>query len=190
MEIANEFLSHQSFFIRSALLRSSSVFANQVFAIGGIEGVAFRDLNENGTQDSGDPLLTNWNIELIDSTGNVAQNALTDDTRAYSFNGHADGPYVVRQILPTGMSQSVPAFRTGFTGRTVTGDWGYIDAPAGHPDLHGPNRWGQIAPNANGSFQSPIDLPSADAMGLSQVLATHYETTELKKIFNVGPKRA
>ena len=54
------------------------------------------------------------------------------------------------------------------------------------PDLHGPNRWGDIAPDANLFFQSPINLPSAQTTDLSSVLSTRYELTEVETVFNNG----
>ena len=160
--------------------------ASPVLAVGVIEGVAFRDLNGNGDREVGDPLLTKWQIELIDSSGMVAQSTMTDGAGTYQFNNLVDGPYVVRQVLPVGMSQTAPSFRTDFIAGSVTGDWGYIDAPEDHPNLHGPNRWGDIAEDANGYFQSPIDLPSESTTDLSSVLNTHYVDTGLEKIFNNG----
>jgi len=163
------------------------VYAVPVSAMTGvIAGTAFQDLNRNRVQDAGEQVLGNWNIDLIDSTGSVVQTATTNASGDYQFTNLNDGAYVVRQNLRSGWQQTAPSFQTTFTAGTISdSNWGYTADPA-NPTKVLPADWGSIAPDANGNFQSPIDLPSASATDLSQVLETHYTPTVTHEVENNG----
>jgi len=153
---------------------------------GEITGKAFQDNNQNRIQDAGETVLLNWDIELIDSTGSVVQTTQTNTSGVYQFTGLNDGAYVVRQSVPSGWKQTAPSFQTTFTAGPVNNsNWGYT-FDATNPSKVLPANWGSIAPDANGLFQSPINLPSSAATDLSQVLSTHYTPTVTHQIENNG----
>lgn len=149
-----------------------------------IQGHAWNDVDGNGVWNGSESARPGESIELIDAGGSVITSTITAPDGSYSFGNLADGPYVVRVAALPGCAQTYPGFRTTFTAGTVTGDWAYVDDPA--HGLHGPDHWGEIADDANGYFQSPIDLPSAGTTDLGAVITLHYESTSLEAVFSNG----
>jgi protocatechuate 3,4-dioxygenase beta subunit len=110
---------------------------------------AWKDLNENGRQDAGEPGISGVAVELQDCSGNVLRTAVTDGAGKYLFANLTPGNYRVQFILPTGYvftssnvgddasdSDADPAtgvtacvtLNTGQTNRTV--DAGLVETPA------------------------------------------------------------
>ena len=69
-----------------------------------ISGMAFNDLNGNGTQDGAEPAFSGATIELLDSSRNVVDTTTTLANGNYQFSGLADGQYTVKVTVPTGLS--------------------------------------------------------------------------------------
>ncbi|MEX3504797.1 SdrD B-like domain-containing protein [Corynebacterium sp. LK2510] len=69
-------------------------------ANGAISGIAFNDVDGNGTQDAGDEPRAGVNVELIriaeDGTETVVDTVTTDENGAYLFNTVEPGTYAVR----------------------------------------------------------------------------------------------
>ena len=76
-------------------------------ANGSLSGTAFDDINQNGTLDSGEPVLANITITLTgtDSSGNsVNQTALTSSSGTYSFTQLVAGTYTLTATLPSDLA--------------------------------------------------------------------------------------
>lgn len=76
---------------------------------GTICGMKYHDLNGNGVQDSGEPGLANWTIQLLDAAGNVVATVTTDQSGRYCFKEVKPGTYTVMEVQQTGWTQTAPA---------------------------------------------------------------------------------
>ena len=104
-----------------------------------VSGHKFNDLNGNGVHDNGEPLLSGWQIILVDQSGNI-QMTTTDANGNYSFNNLTPGTYTVYEIAQPGWVQTAPA--NGSYTITVTQgqsiqnlDFGNKICEEGQPDL-------------------------------------------------------
>ena len=67
-----------------------------------ISGQAYNDLNENGSEDPGEPGLTGWTIDLFDSAGDLLATTTTDVNGDYSFPDLGPGTYTVQEEVQSG----------------------------------------------------------------------------------------
>ena len=67
-----------------------------------ISGRVFADLNGNNTLDSGEPLLSNVTIYLLDGAGHRIASTTTDGNGKYVFDNLTPGVYGVEEIQPSG----------------------------------------------------------------------------------------
>src|SRR5215471_3015704 len=94
-----------------------------------IRGAVFNDLNANTHRDSGESgiakvtvyLDTNNNKKLDSSE----KRTTTDSSGNFKFTSVSAGAYIIRQILPTGMAQTIPTNEFGIhltlkTGQTIS----------------------------------------------------------------------
>jgi hypothetical protein len=98
--------------------------------VGSISGVKWKDLDKDGVKDAGEDLLSGWTIFLdADNDGILDAGERTDVTDvngAYSFsvtpdankNTAGNDPYIVREVLQSGWTQTAPA--SGFYSVTIT----------------------------------------------------------------------
>ena len=109
--------------------------------LGRVTGTAFVDVNGNGSQDAADGAAGGVTVYL-DANANGTPDAgelsaVTDETGTYAIADVPAGSYTVRDVIPTGATQSVPAARsypvTVAAGATVSpGPFGLI--PPGSTD--------------------------------------------------------
>ncbi len=95
-----------------------------------IAGLAFVDLNKNGSQGSGEGGLEGVVINLDkDANGSIDATTTTDSNGAYSFDSLDAGNYRVRQVTPLGYSQtsSNPSTIHASSGQTFA-DVNFADA--------------------------------------------------------------
>lgn len=98
-------------------------FGNFQFVPGTIQGLKFSDANNNGVRDGGEGGLAGVQIQLTNVTTGVLSTANTDSNGNYRFTNLAPGTYRVREISPSGFSQSTtnPADIVLASGATVSG---------------------------------------------------------------------
>jgi protocatechuate 3,4-dioxygenase beta subunit len=104
-----------------------------------ISGTAFEDFDGNGLKGAGDTGLSGFTVYLDLNTNGVLDgtdvSTTTDANGNYSFNGLADGTYTVREVVPTGWTQtSVASYSaTVSTSQSSTGnDFGQLpNSPSG-----------------------------------------------------------
>ena len=83
-----------------------------------IAGTIFSDDNFDGVQDSQEAGLNGIQVQLFDSSGNIAGTDTTDTSGSYEFSNLAPGPYVVSQVGQSGFVQTSPTFATQTTATT------------------------------------------------------------------------
>lgn len=98
----------------------------QVISQGSIGGFAFHDTNHSGTYDSGEPKLSNWQVQLTQQGYGTPKVATTDENGHYLFTNLCDGTYNVKEIPPTGWTQTAPTDPNGYT-VTITKGNAYTD---------------------------------------------------------------
>ncbi len=92
-----------------------------------ITGTVYDDLNGDGGRDAGEPGMGGVTVQLINpSTGTVIATTLTNPGGGYSFTGLVPGPYVVKEVLPSGFTNTTPNPVTLTTpaGGTAIADFG------------------------------------------------------------------
>ena len=67
-----------------------------------IKGTVYQDLNDNGSQDSGEAGIENVLIQLFDADGNLVREVLTDADGNYCFDDLPPGEYKIREAQPDG----------------------------------------------------------------------------------------
>src|SRR5687768_2826290 len=81
---------------------------------GSISGTVFKDVNSNGSLDSGDPGISGVTVYLdIDASSSItpADTTTTTDTNgAYTFSSVADGTYSIGEVTPAGVVRVGPIF--------------------------------------------------------------------------------
>ncbi|NQE32346.1 DUF4347 domain-containing protein [Microcoleus asticus] len=88
-------------------------FGNFLPQPGTIRGLKFRDTNNNGTQEAGEPGLPNFQIQLTNVVAGTAPapapvTTTTDNSGNYLFANLTPGTYRVREVNQTGFTQSTP----------------------------------------------------------------------------------
>ena len=71
-----------------------------------LSGEVYNDLNGNGTLDSGEPGLSGWTVDLLNSSNQVIATTTTDSNGDYAFTGIGPGTYTVEEVLQTGYVQT------------------------------------------------------------------------------------
>ena len=162
---------------------SSSVANGQAPPPAQIRGAVINDANGNGVIEPGELGLAGWTVELVNAQ-QVIDVAVTDEQGRYEFLNQAPGAYVVRQVVEPGWRQTAPGFRTSIVpSPAVSGEWDYDDNDG--DNAVGPANWPDVAPDAAGDFQSPVDISGATT-DLSRVLTFHYPGGAPHELLNNG----
>ena len=136
---------------------------------GSVSGQKWYDRNSNGVQDTDEPGLNGWLIQLVDASGTVVSSAVTAD-RDLNNDGSIDpqtesglytvavnqGAWRVQEVLPNGWRQTFPdggnslaydldqAHNLRFTGNLFE-NWGGL----GEKWIRGDDQWYFITPAGN-----------------------------------------
>jgi hypothetical protein len=120
-----------------------------------ISGTVINDENGNGTYDAGDNPLASRTVYIDSDNDNVfdagEKSTSTSAVGAFAFTGLAAGTYKVRQLLPSGWSQTTPASGAGISvtvaaNQSVGGKlFGARKTPAGTASI-----WGKVFNDLDG----------------------------------------
>ncbi|MBI5216620.1 MAG: Ig-like domain repeat protein [Ignavibacteriae bacterium] len=89
-----------------------------------ISGQKFKDANNNGAKDDGEPGLSGWTIQLQNTSGGIVASTTTDGSGNYSFAEVTPGvTYRVREVQQSGWVQTTtnPSDITPTAGQQITG---------------------------------------------------------------------
>jgi protocatechuate 3,4-dioxygenase beta subunit len=79
------------------------------FQLVSVIGNVYNDLNGDGIQNAGEPGLEEWEVDLINSGGDVAASVVTDAAGSYSFFNIGPGSYTLQERLQPDWVQTAPA---------------------------------------------------------------------------------
>lgn len=88
--------------VRAALPGSSSVLSVGVYQPDTITGTAFGDINNDQTDDTGDPAIAGAIVTMTDQNGNTYGPITTGSDGSYSFSNLAPGAYTLTFTAPSG----------------------------------------------------------------------------------------
>jgi hypothetical protein len=73
-----------------------------------VSGNVYNDLNGNGFQNTGEPGLANWEVDVKDSGGKVVASAFTDSSGNYTVTGVGPGSFTLSEVVQGGWVQTQP----------------------------------------------------------------------------------
>jgi carbonic anhydrase len=148
-----------------------------------ITGEVWNDINANGIKDNGEPSLNNIEVQLLNFEGSVVA-INTTQNGFYQFNNLTSGPYLVKVNSGPNFFQTAPNTATTAERTPVTGSWDYDNDKT--DGSVGPDQWGEVAPDANGYYQSPINITGVATDNLEEVLDFDYHSTNLTELVDKG----
>jgi SdrD B-like domain len=78
------------------------------FPFATLNGTKYKDVNHNGTNDTGDLAGGGFHFQLMQGTTQIGSDAISDSSGNYSFSNVAPGTYTVHEVVPTGWVQTEP----------------------------------------------------------------------------------
>ncbi len=91
---------YYAFTTQSGLNETGLNFGNFEPAI--FSGVLYNDLNGGGTLEPNDPLLANWTVDLLNSSGGLVATTTSNSSGVYTFGNLSPAVYTIEEITPTG----------------------------------------------------------------------------------------
>jgi len=77
-----------------------------------LDGEVYNDLNGDGLLENGEPGLSGWTVQLLDSSNTMVASTTTDSSGDYSFTGVVSGSYTVAPVAPAGYVPTGPTSGT------------------------------------------------------------------------------
>jgi hypothetical protein len=141
--------------IAAALLPLASVAATPasaagVCASGGVCGTLFKDANNNGIQDSGEPILSTTSVSLVDGNGTTIATIEPNLDGTFEFGPLPPGTYTVAVLIPSGMQVNTSGeVNAGFSVASATLEtanltainFGFVTSAAANPGTGTPGYW-------------------------------------------------
>ncbi|MDD5705243.1 MAG: SdrD B-like domain-containing protein [Kiritimatiellae bacterium] len=72
-----------------------------------IGNLVWEDMNGDGVQNVGEPVLTNVTVQLFDASSNLVATVVTDETGGYAFTNLLPGTYYVHAVSPDGYTNTL-----------------------------------------------------------------------------------
>ena len=89
-----------------------------------VSGQVFDDVNDSGSFNTNDPVLSGWTVNLLNGADQVVQTARTDSSGDFSFSGVGPGTYTVAEVVQSGYNETSSPGTFSLTttgGQDVTG---------------------------------------------------------------------
>jgi methionine-rich copper-binding protein CopC len=86
-----------------------------------ITGQVYNDLNGDGAQEPGEPALSGWTVQLLNSAGKVVATQVTGASGNYSFANIGPGTYTVQEVLQSGWTLTQPGAPGTYTVAATSG---------------------------------------------------------------------
>jgi methionine-rich copper-binding protein CopC/protocatechuate 3,4-dioxygenase beta subunit len=86
-----------------------------------VSGNIYNDLNGNGQQNTGEPALKNWTVDVVDSHGNIVASATSDAHGNYTITGVGPGTFTLQEDVKTGWVITQPTNPTYYQFTTQSG---------------------------------------------------------------------
>jgi hypothetical protein len=96
-------------------------FTANTFVPVSISGNVFNDLNGDGTQESGEPGLQGWEVQLVNSSNTIVSSVVTDSNGNYMIPNVGPGTFTLQEVLQPGYVQKAPAPPGTYTFTTSSG---------------------------------------------------------------------
>jgi protocatechuate 3,4-dioxygenase beta subunit len=91
------------------------------FQLVSVSGNVYNDLDGNGSQGAGEPGLLNWQVDVINSGGNVAASAVTDASGNYTITGVGPGSFTLQEVVQGGWNITQPTSPSHYSFTTSSG---------------------------------------------------------------------
>jgi len=91
------------------------------FQLVSVSGNVYNDLNGNGTRDPGEPGLSHWTVDVLNTGGTVVASALSNSQGDYTVTGVGPGSYTLAEVLQSGWIQTQPVNPTYYSFTTTSG---------------------------------------------------------------------
>jgi protocatechuate 3,4-dioxygenase beta subunit len=91
------------------------------FQLVSVSGNVYNDLNGNGQQDSGEPGLANWVVDVNGPGNSVVASATTDANGNYTIPGVGPGSYTLAEVLQSGWTITQPTNPSFYSVTTSSG---------------------------------------------------------------------
>jgi hypothetical protein len=87
-----------------------------------VSGDVYNDLNKDGVQESGEPGLAGWTVDVFDSSNNLAGSAVTDANGNYTVLNIGPGSsFTLSEVVQSGWTQTAPSNPSYYTFTTTSG---------------------------------------------------------------------
>ena len=89
-----------------------------------VSGQIFDDVNDSGSFNTNDPVLSGWTVNLLKGADQVVQTAKTDSSGDFLFSGVGPGTYTVAEVVQSGYAETSSPSTYSLTttgGQDVTG---------------------------------------------------------------------
>jgi hypothetical protein len=91
------------------------------FQLVSVSGNVYNDLNNSGFQNSGEPGLAGWTVDVLDASNNVVGAALTDGLGNYTVPNIGPGSFTLAEVVQSGWTQTQPVSPSYYSFTTTSG---------------------------------------------------------------------
>jgi len=91
------------------------------FQLDSLSGNVYNDLNDSGSQNSGEPGLAGWTVNVLDSTNSVVASGLTDALGNYTIQNLGPGSFTLAEVVQSGWTQTQPVSPNFYSFTTSSG---------------------------------------------------------------------